>query len=129
MTEPTPSQLVLIRHGESQSNRGHWISSQSTCGGLTDKGKAEAAAARDYLAQLPEFAPNAVVVSTMRRAIETADIVAGPTGFVAEQRAELIERVPGEVEGMTVDTFVENFGHRPWHRWQPALSPLRGWQR
>lgn len=123
MTEESASRLVLIRHGESLSNRELWISSQATCGGLTDKGRAEAAAARDRLAELPDLAPDAVVVSTMRRAIETAQIVADPTGFVAEQRRELIEREPGEIEGTTIDDYVERFGARPWDRWEPALSP------
>lgn len=123
MTEDAPSRLVLVRHGESRSNRELWISGQETCGGLTDRGQAEAAAARDRLAQLPDFAPDAIVVSTMRRAIETAEIVAGPTGMVAEQRPGLIERVPGEVEGMTVDDYIAEFGSRPWAEWGPALSP------
>lgn len=123
MVEQSPSRLVLVRHGQSRSNLEEWISSQSTCGGLTDLGRAEAAAARDRLAQLPDLAPNAVVVSTMRRAIETAAIVAEPTGMHAEQRSELVERIPGEVEGMTVVDFVERFGHRPFSTWQPALSP------
>jgi probable phosphoglycerate mutase len=123
MIEEPASRLVLVRHGESRSNQEHWISSQSTCGGLTDKGRAEAQAARDRLAQLPELAPDAVVVSTMRRAIETAAIVVEPIGMQAEQRSELIERVPGEVEGMLVDDFVDRFGHRPFSIWEPALSP------
>ena len=123
MIEETPSRLVLVRHGESRSNLELWISSQATCGGLTDRGRREAEAARDRLAGLPDLAPDAVVVSTMRRAIETAAIVAGPTGMQAEQRSELIERIPGEVEGMTVDDFVATFGHRPFSTWEPALSP------
>ena len=118
-----PSQLVLIRHGQSRSNAEEWISSQATCGGLTDLGKAEAATARDRLASMPELAPDAVLVSTMRRAVETAAIVAEPTGFVAEQRAELIEREPGEIEGMTVVDYVAKFGARPFTQWEPALSP------
>ena len=112
-----------MRHGQSRSNLELWISSQTTCGGLTDLGRAEAATARDRLASLPDLAPDAVVVSTMRRAIETAEIVAEGTGFAAEQRSELIERVPGEAEGMTVDDFVEAHGHRPFSEWEPALSP------
>lgn len=118
-----PSQLVLIRHGQSRSNAEEWLSSQATCGGLTDLGKAEAATARDRLAALPELAPDAVLVSTMRRAVETAEIVAEPTGFVAEQRAELMERQPGEIEGMTVVDYVAKFGERPFSEWEPALSP------
>ena len=114
---------MLVRHGQSRSNLEEWISSQSTCGGLTDQGRAEAQAARDRLNQLPDLTPDAIVVSTMRRAIETAAIVAEPTGLQAEQRSELIERIPGEVEGMTVVDFVAQFGHRPFSTWKPALSP------
>lgn len=119
----TPSRLILIRHGQSRSNLEEWISSQDTCGGLTDLGRAEAAAARDRLAATPDLAPDAIVVSTMRRAIETAAIVAEPTGMVAEQRAELMERQPGEVEGMTAVDFEKQFGHRPYIEWEPATSP------
>ena len=118
-----PSRLVLIRHGQSRSNLELWISSQATCGGLTDKGRAEATAARTRLAGMDDLTPDAVVVSTMRRAVETAEIVAEPTGFVAEQRAELMERQPGEVEGMTVDDYVAKFGRTPYDKWEPALSP------
>jgi probable phosphoglycerate mutase len=122
MIEESASRLVLVRHGESVSNQEQWISSQSTCGGLTNRGRAEAQAARDRLVQLPELAPDAVVVSTMRRAIETAAIVVEPTGLQAEQRSELIERVPGEVEGLLADDFVGRFGYRPFSIWEPALS-------
>ncbi len=59
----------------------------------------------------------------MRRAIETAEIVAGPTPFVAEQRSELFEREPGELEGLPVADFVDRFGHTPWQDWGPSLSP------
>lgn len=99
------------------------MSGQATCGGLTDKGKAEAALARDYLAASPDLAPDAIVVSTMRRAIETAEIVAEPTGMVAEQRAELIEIVVGEAEGMVVEDYVAKYGRRPYETWGPAASP------
>jgi len=117
------SQLVLIRHGQSRSNLELWISGQATCGGLTERGEAEAGLARDYLATRPDLAPDAVVVSTMRRAIETAEIVAEPTGLIAEQRAELIERIPGDVEGMTVDDYVAQHGTWPGMNWGPAMSP------
>lgn len=118
-----PTRLVLIRHGQSQSNLGQWLSGQATCGGLTDKGRTEAELARDYLATSPDLAPTSVVVSTMRRAIETAEIIAGPTGLVPEQRAELIEIVVGEAEGMMRDDYLDQYGHGPFASWGPAASP------
>lgn len=99
------------------------MSGQATCGGLTDKGKAEAALARDYLAASPDLAPDAIVVSTMRRAVETAQIVAEPTGMTPEQRAELIEIVVGEAEGMLAADYVALHGRRPFSEWGPAVSP------
>ncbi|NND76267.1 MAG: histidine phosphatase family protein, partial [Ilumatobacter sp.] len=32
------TRVVLIRHGESASNAGGWLSGQDTCGGLTTLG-------------------------------------------------------------------------------------------
>ena len=67
-----PTRIVLIRHGESASNAGGWLSGQDTCGGLTDLGVTQAEALRDRLAVDPAMRPDRVVVSTMRRAVHTA---------------------------------------------------------
>lgn len=120
--ETTPTRLLLIRHGESASNAGGWISGQDTCGGLTPLGVRQAEAARDRLAAEPSMRPDRIVVSTMRRAVETAHIVAQPTGLVPEQFADLIERTSGEAEGMTIDEYTDRYGQRPWADWAEPLS-------
>ena len=123
MDEQASTRVVLIRHGESASNAGAWISSQDTCGGLTPLGVAQAEALRDRLTDDPLLRPDVVLVSTMARAVQTAEIAAQSTGLVPEQRAELMERIPGEAEGMTVPDYTERYGKAPWENWQEPMSP------
>jgi probable phosphoglycerate mutase len=115
--------MVLIRHGESASNAGGWLSGQDTCGGLTDLGVAQVEALRDRLAIDPTLRPDRVVVSTMRRAVHTAEIAAAPTGLPVEQFADLMERTSGEAEGLTIEEYTEKYGREPWTDWSNPLSP------
>ena len=118
-----PTRLVLIRHGESASNAGGWLSGQDTCGGLTELGVAQAEALRDRLAVDPGMRPDRIVVSTMRRAVHTAEIAAGPTGLDVEQFSDLMERTSGEAEGLTIAEYTEKYGKAPWTDWSNPLSP------
>lgn len=118
-----PTRVVLIRHGESASNAGGWLSGQDTCGGLTDLGVAQAEALRDRLAVDPAMRPDRVVVSTMRRAVHTAEIAAGPTGLAVEQFSDLMERTSGEAEGLTIAEYTAKYGKAPWTDWSNPLSP------
>lgn len=117
------SRIVLIRHGESASNAGGWLSGQDTCGGLTDLGVAQAEALRDRLAADPSIRPDRIVVSTMRRAVHTAEVIAAPTGLPVEQFADLMERTSGEAEGMTIAEYTNTYGKPPWSDWTEPLSP------
>lgn len=117
------TRIVLIRHGESASNAGGWLSGQDTCGGLTATGVAQAEALRWRLAADDDLHPDVVLVSTMRRAVETAEIIATPTGLVPEQRTELMERTPGEAEGMSVEEYTRRYGRIPWTDWPRPISP------
>jgi probable phosphoglycerate mutase len=122
-TNMGPTRIVLIRHGESASNAGGWLSGQDTCGGLTDLGVAQAEALRDRLAADPAMQPDRVVVSTMRRAVHTAEIAAAPTGLEVEQFADLMERTSGEAEGLTIAEYTKKYGKAPWTDWSNPLSP------
>jgi probable phosphoglycerate mutase len=122
LDNPT-TRIVLIRHGESASNAGRWISGIDTCGGLTDLGIAQAEALRERLAADPDLSPDAILVSTMRRAVHTAEIIADPHGMVPEQHHDLIERTSGEAEGLTVEEYFEKYGMHPWTDWENPLSP------
>lgn len=117
------ARLVLIRHGESASNAGGWLSGQDTCGGLTELGVAQAEALRDRLDADPQLRPDRIVVSTMRRAVHTAEIAAEPTGLRVEQFADLMERTSGEAEGLTIAEYTERYGKPPWVDWANPLSP------
>lgn len=117
------SRIVLIRHGESASNAGGWLSGQDTCGGLTDLGVAQAEALRDRLAADPSIRPDRILVSTMRRAVHTAEVIAEPTGLPVEQFADLMERTSGEAEGMTIAEYTDAYGKPPWSDWTEPLSP------
>lgn len=117
------TRMILIRHGQSASNAGGWLSGQDTCGGLTDLGVAQAEALRERLAADGSMRPDVVLVSTMRRAVHTAEIISGPLGMVPEQHADLMERTSGEAEGLTIEQYTEKYGVRPWIDWEHPLSP------
>lgn len=117
------TRMILIRHGQSASNAGGWLSGQDTCGGLTDLGVAQAEALRARLHADTSMHPDAVVVSTMRRAVHTAEIIAEPFGIVPTQHADLMERTSGEAEGLTIEQYTEKYGVAPWTDWENPLSP------
>lgn len=117
------ARIVLIRHGESASNAGGWLSGQESCGGLTALGVAQAEALRGRLAIDPSIRPDRVMVSTMRRAVHTAEIVSEPTGLAVEQYADLMERTSGEAEGLTIAEYTQKYGKAPWTDWENPLSP------
>ena len=115
--------MVLIRHGQSASNAGGWLSGQDTCGGLTDLGIRQAEALRDRLATDSSLMPDRVLVSTMPRAVHTAEIISEPTDHEPEQFADLMERTSGEAEGLTIAEYTEKYGKPPWTDWENPLSP------
>jgi len=117
------TRMILIRHGQSASNAEGWLSGQETCGGLTDLGVAQAEALRARLAADPSMRPDAVLVSTMARAVQTAEIISEPLGVVPEQHADLMERTAGEAEGLTIAQYTEKYGIAPWTDWENPLGP------
>ena len=117
------TRMILIRHGQSASNAEGWLSGQESCGGLTDLGVAQAEALRSRLAADESMRPDAVLVSTMQRAVHTAEIISEPLGMVPEQHADLMERTSGEAEGLTIAQYTEKYGIAPWSDWENPLSP------
>lgn len=117
------TRMILIRHGQSASNAEGWLSGQESCGGLTDLGVAQAEALRARLAADESMRPDAVLVSTMRRAVHTAEIISEPLGVMPEQHADLMERTSGEAEGLTIAQYTEKYGIPPWSDWENPLSP------
>jgi probable phosphoglycerate mutase len=110
------TRLVLIRHGESVSTVERRIGGVRTCGGLSPLGRKQAEALAVRLARTGEIQADVLVSSTMRRAVETAEIIAPALGDLPFERiADLGEHEPGEdCDGMTFDAFVERYGQPDW---------------
>jgi probable phosphoglycerate mutase len=110
MTEPD-TQLVLIRHGESNANVSQLLSGHDTCTGLSDRGKQQAARLRDRLARTRELQPTDVVyTSILPRTIETAAIIGPALGGPAPlEECDWCEIHAGEAEGLTYEEFQERF--------------------
>src|SRR5262245_18382003 len=117
------TRLLLLRHGESRSNREGRFSSFATCGGLTERGRAEAVALRERLAGERPAQPDLIFSSTMARAVQTADVVAEPTGIGVVRLVELAERQPGECEGMTRAAYEQRYGRVPNESGAEPFSP------
>jgi 2,3-bisphosphoglycerate-dependent phosphoglycerate mutase len=103
--------VVLVRHGEARAGVDRIIGGDRGCRGLTDRGRAQAAALRDRLTRTSEVRPDAVYASTLPRAIETAEIVAEAFPHVSQVRRErgLCEQEPGECDGMHFEAAVERY--------------------
>jgi broad specificity phosphatase PhoE len=94
----TPTRLLLLRHGQTE------LSVQRRYSGhgdpeLTPLGTAQAAGAAARLARVPDIA--AVLTSPLRRARQTAEVVAASTGAPLVVRQGLIETDFGKWEGLT----------------------------
>jgi broad specificity phosphatase PhoE len=112
--------LLLARHGETDWNRARrWQGHADRP--LTDRGRAQAAALGDRLA---DMALDAVYSSDLRRARETAEAVALPHGLDVIELPELREVDVGSWEGLTRDQAEAKFpdGFRRW------LAGGTGWE-
>lgn len=91
------TRLLLVRHGETDSNvEGRTQGRREVS--LNALGERQAAALAERLAQ---FAPEAIYVSTARRAQQTAAPLARATGLTPMVDARLAELDQGELDGMT----------------------------
>ena len=102
-----PTRLVLVRHGEAQCHVDQVVGGSRGCTGLSDLGRRQAEALRRRLERTGELAAADVLyASTLPRAIETAEALAGVLGAPAVHRDEgLCELYPGEADGITWEEF------------------------
>lgn len=101
---PTGTRLLFVRHGESHANAHGIAGGQLGDGGLTDRGRRQAEALRDRLAQSRELsAAAAFYCSTLPRAIETAEILrpALPQKLPLEHDESLVELKVGIIDGLS----------------------------
>ena len=115
------SQLVLVRHGESQWNKENrftgWIDIA-----LSPKGEEEAKSAGEKLKAL-KF--DKAFTSMLQRAIKTFEIAAQTAGFkhlIAEKDEALNERMYGDLQGLNKDECREKFGNEQVHIWRRSFD-------
>jgi len=93
--------LMLIRHGEGRANVDGVIAGLSGCAGLTELGRLQVHALSARWAQTG-FRPDVLVSSPVRRARETAEILAASMpGLGVVEDCALCEMHNGEADGLT----------------------------
>lgn len=111
VTSPPPSatSLILVRHGESEWNAERRIQGHDDTSRLTSLGRAQA---RDVATALGGLGFDRLVASDLRRAYETATIIASTLQLELERDALLRERSFGAFEGHPGDELTrEMTGH------------------
>jgi 2,3-bisphosphoglycerate-dependent phosphoglycerate mutase len=97
-TFPDTTRMLLVRHGEAHVNllrEGQGVQLRDV-EGLTDRGRAQAAALRDRVVADASLQPDIVVASTYPRAAETGAIVAAGLGITPVPEDDLQEWRIGE---------------------------------
>lgn len=104
--------MLLVRHGESHAQVNGIVSGHRTCTGLSDAGRRQVDALGDRLRRSDAFdGVKTVYTSVLRRAVETAEIIATGIDGGVDIRSEcaLCELHPGDAEGMTWSKMRERF--------------------
>jgi broad specificity phosphatase PhoE len=110
--------LILVRHGESESNLARSFSASPDIE-LTPRGLEQAyEVARRIKAR---FAPQAVLSSHFRRARQTAEIIGGELNLPVETVEAIHERDLGALRGHSYDAL------RALVKQAPDYDPQRGW--
>lgn len=108
--EHRPTTVVLVRHGVTAHTRDKRFS--GGLGGrnpaLSDEGRAQAAAAAEWLAPVADQV-DALVSSPVRRTRETADVIAGRLGHRVTERPAFAEIEFGRWEGLTFGEVREQY--------------------
>lgn len=104
--------LILIRHGDAHAGFDGVISGERGCKGLTELGRQQAAALKSYLSATGRIGrADALLASTLPRAIETAQIIAPALGFDAfGRRCDLCEIHTGEADGLEWADYATLYG-------------------
>lgn len=103
--------LVLVRHGDALAGFHGPIAGPKGCRGLTDLGRRQAGALRDYLRDSDRVRADVLVASELARAVETAEVMAPGLGLeLARQDCDLCEIHTGEADGMDWSEYNERYG-------------------
>lgn len=109
-----PVDLLLVRHGQTDLNRDQRVQGRSDHS-LDETGRGQAALLARRLSRAPV---RAVFSSPLRRAMETAQAIAGRHGLEVRCEAGLTEMDVGELDGITYRELRDRFGDfvRDWER-------------
>ena len=101
--DETHARVVLVRHGEPVAATLGLVGGPRGDTGLTEAGRAQVRCLEERLSTSREFGEIAALYSsTLPRAIETAELLAPAFGGIeVQQRHELREHDPGELDAMT----------------------------
>jgi probable phosphoglycerate mutase len=114
MGSSRPTRLVLIRHGESRATVDRVVGGRRGDEGLSEMGVRQCAALGDRLVRTAELDPVAALyASVLRRAVETAEIIAPALGLSPDAvipDEQLSELEPGEGDGLGWEEFEKRYG-------------------
>jgi broad specificity phosphatase PhoE len=114
MADVSPTRLVLIRHGESLATVDQVVGGRRGDRGLSDLGVRQGLALRERLSASHELDPVAALyASQLRRAVQTAELIAPAFGLVASdilQESALCELDPGVGDGLSWEEFERRYG-------------------
>ena len=108
-----PTDLRLIRHGESVANTQPIIAGMLADVGLTDRGRRQAGLLEDRL-RADGWAADVLYASTLPRAVQTAAYVSRGLGLRVVPDDEVQELRPGVADGLSI---------AEWRRRYPGLDP------
>jgi 2,3-bisphosphoglycerate-dependent phosphoglycerate mutase len=121
-----PTELILIRHGQSHANVNPVVAGMRGDRGLTDLGHQQARRLRERL-RVEEFTADVLYASTLPRAQQTAEYVADAVGLPVTEDDELQELRVGEADGMSNDDWSarwpglrESLSARPYQEFAPG---------
>lgn len=109
-TEPGPTRLIVVRHGESNVTVERRLGGMEACSGLSPLGRQQAERLRDRFAAGHEPVIDEVWASPLPRAYETAEIVNEAIGLDIQVDPEFEEFRPGAVDGWLFEDYVAEYG-------------------
>ena len=118
--------IYLIRHGEAVANVENILAGMRSDTGLTPLGVLQAERLRDRLAATGEIVADALIASTLPRAMQTAEIIAPALGLDIIPDDDVHELRPGVADGLRLGEFIERYGplrdfrEEPYHPLAPG---------
>jgi 2,3-bisphosphoglycerate-dependent phosphoglycerate mutase len=123
MAALTPAHLLLVRHGESETNASNAFSGRADPL-LTEHGRGQAKRVGQRLAER-DLRPDRVFTSELRRCRQTTEIIldaAGRGGLPVIVNAALNERDYGLLTGLDKLAAAEQFGKEQVQRWRRSYA-------